>query len=76
MSSMVLQYGDILCIAVFAGRIFLRKNSQGVLKLDELRDKLASKYNIGKIGAETYPGGRVNHRDMLFRGLVVFALVF
>lgn len=58
---MVLQYRDILCIVLFVGRIFLGKNAQGVLKLDELRDKLASKYDIGKTGAETHPDGKVSH---------------
>lgn len=56
-----LQYVDIVCIALFEGRIFLAKNPQGVLKLDELRDKLASKYDIDKTGAETHPDGKVNH---------------
>lgn len=73
--SMVLQYGNILRI-LFSGRIFLGKNPQGILNLDELRDKLASIYDVGKIGAETHPDGKVNHWDMLFRDLVAFALVF
>lgn len=61
MSSIVLQYGGILCIAVLAGKIFSGKNPQRVLKLDELRDKPASEFDIGKIGGETHPDGNVNH---------------
>lgn len=58
---MDLQYGDILCVTLFVGKIFLGKNPQGVLKLDELRDKLASKYDIGKVDAKTHSDERVDH---------------